>query len=310
MTMDVTDAINASGSWTTINWVRIPTVAQMGGSNSSTIMAMAQCRFRVCHATARGGALDPHCPTGNGIGGSPDYMDLCSRVSHDDGRTWGPLATNVTGGLWAGMIASGAEARNDTDGRSADPNLLWDAKRSKMLLFFDTRNPNQTSWVTSSSDGVQWAPATRVNTGYNTVCTPSPTPLTHIAGPASNSGLGDWGQGPGTGATQLTMGPHKDRVLVAAYGNDLGVWYSDDLTSWSRSTMPLPNASKEGLTEMCEPQLVELSNGTVRLEMRHCASKPGWPHNSRGYALSTDGGLSFGSIIPSGMSDGGSQGQS
>ena len=183
MTMDVTDAINASGSWTTINWVRIPTVAQMGGANSSTIMAMAQCRFRVCHATARGGALDPHCPTGNGIGGSPDYMDLCSRVSHDDGRTWGPLATNVTGGLWAGMIASGAEARNDTDGRSADPNLLWDAKRGKMLLFFDTRNPNQTSWVTSSSDGVQWAPATRVNTGYNTVRTPPcpPTPPPPLA---------------------------------------------------------------------------------------------------------------------------------
>ena len=106
------------------------------------------------------------------------------------------------------------------------------------------------------------------------------------------------------------MGPHKDRVLVAAYGNDLGVWYSDDLTSWSRATMPPPNASKEGLTEMCEPQLVELSNGTVRLEMRHCASKLGWPHNSRGYALSTDGGVSFGGIIPSGMSDGGSQGQS
>ena len=162
MTMDVDVGPN-NGSWTTINWVRIPTVAQMGGANSSTIMAMAQCRFRVCHASGAGPghipgkALDPHCPTGNGIGGSPDYMDLCSRVSHDDGRTWGPLATNVTGGLWAGMIASGAEARNDTDGRSADPNLLYDAKRGKMLLFFDTRNPNQTSWVTSSSDGVQWA---------------------------------------------------------------------------------------------------------------------------------------------------------
>ena len=65
--------------------------------------------------------------------------------------------------------ASGAEAQNDTDGRSADPNLLWDKKRSKMLLFFDTRNPNQTSWVTSSTDGVQWTPAIRVNTGYNTV---------------------------------------------------------------------------------------------------------------------------------------------
>ena len=74
--------------------------------------------------------------------------------------------------------------------------------------------------------------------------------------------------------------------------------------------MPPPDASKEGLPDMCEPQLVELSNGTVRLEMRHCASKPGWPHNSRGFALSDDGGVSFGAIIPSGMNDGGSQGES
>ena len=45
----------------------------MGGAGSSTIMAMAQCRFRVCHATARGAALDPHCATGNGLGGESVY---------------------------------------------------------------------------------------------------------------------------------------------------------------------------------------------------------------------------------------------
>jgi hypothetical protein len=32
--------------------------------------------------------------------------------------------------------------------------------------------------------------------------------------------------------------------------------------------------------EFCEPQLVELSNGTVRLDMRHGVNGPGWPNNA------------------------------
>ena len=58
----------------------------------------------------------------------------------------------------------------------------------------------------------------------------------------------------------------------------------------------------------CEPQLVELSNGTVRLDMRHCLNGPGWP-NTRGYALSTDSGATFGKLQPAwGIGDGGGGG--
>jgi hypothetical protein len=258
-----------------INWVRIPTVAQLGGEDSETIVAVAQCRYHV-----------------QKIPEQIFVMDLCSRTSTNNGKNWGPLRANIT---HAHYRVPGAWA-NATDGRAADPNLLWDTERAQMLLFYHVAMralgqgvPGSThTFMVSSKDAVTWSTPMLVNT-YGA-------------------------PGPGKGAAQLSMGLHKGRVLVASYGSGVGVWYSDDLVTWERSKMLEIRGSWWALNQsfwcsnFCEPQLVELTNGTVRLEMRHCANGPGWP-NSRGYSLSTDGGKNFGLLQPSAtLGDGGGSG--
>jgi hypothetical protein len=97
------------------------------------------------------------------------------------------------------------------------------------------------------------------------------------------------------------MGTHKGRVLVASYGAGVLVWFSDDLAHWRRSSMAIIHgnwwAINNTVMGFCEPQLVELSNGVVRLDMKHCINGTGW-NKTRGYALSTDGGLHFGILQP------------
>ena len=165
-----------------------------------------------------------------------------------------------------------------------DPNLLWDFKRSQLLLFVDYRvTAGARTVMYTSPDAQSWSAPTLVN---------------KYGAP-----------GPGTGATQLTMGPHKGRVLVASYGPGVAVYWSDDLAVWHRSSMlDIPGswwAANNSVTGFCEPQLVELTNGSVRLDMRHCVNGPGW-QKTRGYALSTDSGSHFGALQPArGIGDGG-----
>ena len=90
------DRLHSGRGGAQIMWVRIPAAVRVG--NSSTIVTLAQCTFNIsgthcypnkthCH-----GAL---CCTGGPE--APVAMDLCSRTSHDNGRTWQPIDANVTG---------------------------------------------------------------------------------------------------------------------------------------------------------------------------------------------------------------------
>jgi hypothetical protein len=179
----------------TINWVRIPTVAQLGGADSKTIVAVAQCRYH--RGTSWSGPYS-------------DYtMDLCSRTSANNGQTWGPLQPNITG---AHFKLPGEQA-NGTDGRAADPNLLWDAQRKEMLLFYHAEFSSDAlvglhTLLTTSADAVTWSAPTLVNM-YGA-------------------------PGPGKGAAQLELGANKGRVLVASYEAGAAVWYGAQQAGESR----------------------------------------------------------------------------
>ena len=172
--------------------------------------------------------------------------------------TWGPLNRNIT----ATHYRPPGDPLNDTEGRSGGPNALWDATRKQILVFFQDVEPGQIFWI-ASADAVSWSAPVRVFEESMAQCT--------VASPPD---CGHWTPGPGKGAAQLTMGEHRGRILLASYSDGVAILYSDDLQSWKRSIVPNlgGNASwwarNNTYYTFCEPQLAEMSNGTVRLDMR------------------------------------------
>ena len=161
-------------------FVRIPSIIQIGGRNSAKLLAMTQCRF---------------------VDGWPTNltMELCAKISENNGDTWGRLMRNITGDC--------ADCNRSTPGGLSsgfDAASVWDEKREQAVVFFDTRANlgNQTGrvMVMTSPDGLTWSKPSFAFTGW---VTPDPSYDVSLSA------------GPGL-AAQLTSGPHAGRIFVGA----------------------------------------------------------------------------------------------
>lgn len=137
--------------------------------------------------------------------------------------------------------------------------------------------------ITSDDDGVNWSPPRDV-----TRETKREEVVTTIAG------------GPGIGI-QLQHGPHAGRILIPFNEGPFGVWniyavFSDD----QGQTWQMGNVAPGGLIEtgpgkttstVNEAQFVELSDGSIRFNVRRWAGKP-----VRKTSVSTDGGVTWSPI--------------
>ena len=163
-------------------FIRIPSIIRIGGANSSKLLALAQGRF---------------------TDGWPTNltMEMVSKLSLDDGATWGSLQRNITGVCTTCNRSCG---NGNCVGSGNDPASVWDEKRSQAVVFFDTRDvppPNghgSQMMVMTSADGVAWSTprfafSSWQDSGYNV----------GISG------------GPGL-AAQIIAGPHAGRILVGA----------------------------------------------------------------------------------------------
>ena len=244
---------------------RIPSIIQLGGRNSSRLLAMAQCTFR------------DGWPT-NGT------MELCAKISEDNGDSWGKLMRNITGDCADCNRSCGTA---DCLGSGFDAASVWDEKREQAVVFFDTRANlgNQTGRVmfVTSSDGLTWSKPSFAFTGW---VTPDPSYDVSLSA------------GPGL-AAQLTSGPHAGRILVGAYGGwqdspcsqpghtctghgctptypttgcqgSSAVFYSDDLITFHQSkVVDTPTSRLNTFHGFYEPNPVVLPNGSVRVDLRN-----------------------------------------
>ena len=273
-------------------FIRTPTIARLG--DSSTLVAIVNCRFNV-----------------SGLSYQP--CGLCSKVS-TDGSSWpDTMMTNIT----AGHPANGQAG-------SKDPVTVWDEQSGELWLLYEVHTTCKhlvrggckhiSVWIAKTKTGVSWY-------GH------------HQAWDEERMGLG-----PGS-ATQLRRGPHKGRIIVPAYGpwvdapcngpestwtsecfDRAAVFYTDDGIAFQRSVVSGSlNTINNTYLGMAEPVPVELSNGTIRFDMRnedcslnccnvskcllacHDPARVGmcvpWAH-VRSYSLSTDSGHTFGPAIP------------
>ena len=84
---------------------------------------------------------------------------MCSKLSTDDGSTWHSFTRNITGAC-CNINAAG--------GSGFDPVSVWDAKRSRVQVYFDSRgnstppNASQKTWAIHSADGVSWSTPAKV----------------------------------------------------------------------------------------------------------------------------------------------------
>jgi len=196
--------------------------------------------------------------------GDAGDIDLVLRRSHDGGKTWQPLQVVWDDGKHTcGNACPVIERKTGRIWLLLTHNLGQDLE-SKIVA--NTSEGTRTVWVTSSQDdGVTWD---------------APVEITmHVKPP-------EWtwyATGPGVGI-QLRSG----RLLIPCdYKAEKGkvreshVIYSDDLgQTWKLGGKVGPNCN--------ESQVVELSNGTVMLNMRSYQQ-----NNRRLVALSKDGGLTF-----------------
>lgn len=202
--------------------------------------------------------------------------------SSDGGKTWSPIAV---------IAVDGDRALNN-------PCAVVQRPSGQVLLMFQSYpagvgersgqiQPGHTGdrivrnlIITSDDDGVNWSPPRDV-----TRETKREKVVTTIAG------------GPGIGI-QLQHGPHAGRILIPFNEGPFGVWniyavFSDD----QGQTWQMGNVAPGGLIEtgpgkttstVNEAQFVELSNGSIRFNVRRWAGKP-----VRKTSVSTDGGVTW-----------------
>ena len=245
-------------------FIRIPSIIRIGGSKSSKLLALAQGRFT------------DGWPTN-------ETMEMVSKLSLDDGATWGVLNRNITGVCTTCNRSCGTQ---NCLGSGNDPASVWDEKRSQAVVFFDTRNvplngqPNGNGsqiMVMTSADGVTWSKPRFAFTSWQD----------------SGYYVGING-GPGL-AAQITEGPHAGRILVGAYGGwkdspcsqpghtvgqpvfpamgcqaSSAVFYSDDLITFHQSkVLDTPTSRLNTFHGFYEPNPVVLPNGSVRVDLRN-----------------------------------------
>ena len=205
--------------------------------------------------------------------------DIILKRSLDQGRTWSPLE----------LVAD--------DGKNSlnNPTAVVERESGRVFLMYQRipahlkeRSPNvETGYegtnvyrnflTWSDDDGVIWAKPSDI-----TSTTKRPTRATTIA------------SGPGIGI-QLTRGPHQGRLIIPFNEGPYGQWndyavFSDDRGRTWQCGQNVPGAfvadPKLGRrSQINEVQMVELSDGSVRLNSRQFAGA-----KSRKTAVSRDGG--------------------
>lgn len=137
--------------------------------------------------------------------------------------------------------------------------------------------------VWSDDDGITWSQPLDV-----TATTKRPDRATTIC------------SGPGTGI-QLTRGPHKGRLIIPFNEGPFWLWqnfavFSDDAgKTWKMGVdapgAMVPDGKKGQRSQVNEVQMVEISDGSVRLDSRQFGGAP-----VRKTAISRDGGLTWSSV--------------
>jgi sialidase-1 len=212
-----------------------------------------------------------------GGGNLTQYLAL--RVSKDRGATWGPI-------------------RQATAHQFIDFQAVYDSESGAIIVMscYSPKAPH----ASSCGGGGNWIQTRSTDLG-RTFTEPTaikPSSATAL-GPAAEQGLT---MGPAR-ALQLRTGTHAGRLLFCAHqtavvdhhpGSIAPVFVSDDGGRSYRTTSVLPRGVPGDMhygPDECS--MVELSNGTVRLDGRN-----NWydqtKHYTRTYFLSTDAGETFG----------------
>ncbi len=200
--------------------------------------------------------------------------DIVLKRSTDGGETWGALQ----------LIQDDAEnsLNNPTalvakSGRiflmyQRIPGHLTEHSKEKIATGFDGPDVYRTLIVQSDDDGATWSAPRDITRG-----TKRETMATTVC------------SGPGIGI-QLTHGAHQGRLVVPFNEGPYGIWnnyaaFSDDNGDTWRCGGNVPGAIVQGRSQINEVQMVELSDGSVRLNSRQFAGA-----KVRKTALSHDGG--------------------
>ncbi len=203
--------------------------------------------------------------------------DIVLKRSTDAGATWGPLQL---------IHDDGANSLNNPTALVADtgrifllyqriPGHLTEHSKDKIAAGYDGPDIYRTLLVTSDDDGATWTPPRDITRG-----TKRPTGATTVC------------SGPGIGI-QLTRGPHRGRLIVPFNEGPYGRWnnyaaFSDDSGETWRCGADVPGAFLGDRSQVNEVQMVELSDGSVRLNSRQFAGA-----KMRKNAISRDGGQTW-----------------
>ena len=191
------------------------------------------------------------------------YKWIVARRSIDNGRTW---STNID-----------VVGRLNTSWATGNPQAVYDSITGKVVLVYGSKYlppgknsscvPGDGVFVVDDggSDGLTWGVPSNISSfiGSNVI--------------------------PGPGAALQTSITHPGRLIFSgsygAYGKDL-VFFSDDHGVTFTPSTPF-------LDKMDESTLVELTNGTVVINMRNAHATS---CDCRAYSTSNDGGLTFSPI--------------
>ncbi|MEU3779538.1 LamG-like jellyroll fold domain-containing protein [Streptomyces sp900129855] len=197
-------------------------------------------------------------------------IDIVVRRSTDDGRTWGPIRT----------VLSGSDTDPEAPYTRDNATPVADDTTGDVFLVSTgepvTRGTRLPYVQKSIDDGLTFG---------------APRALTRLSGKTS----GWFATGPAHGI-QLHNGPYAGRLVVGAYESPnattqlSGVLYSSDHgTTWQSSTTQ--NSYVAGELKPTETAVAELDNGDVYLAARNELDDTK-PH--RTHAISTDGGATVG----------------
>lgn len=206
--------------------------------------------------------------------------DIVLKRSSDGGATWGPLQLIHDDGPHSlnNPTALVAESGRIFLMYQRIPAHLTEHSKDKIATGFEGPDVYRTLLVVSDDDGATWSAPRDVTRG-----TKRETGATTVA------------SGPGIGI-QLTRGPHKGRLIVPFNEGPFWKWnnyaaFSDDGGATWNCGGNVPGAMIGERSQLNEVQMVELSDGSVRLNSRQFAGA-----KVRKTAVSKDGGATWSAI--------------
>lgn len=205
--------------------------------------------------------------------------DIVLKRSADGGATWGTLQL---------LHDDGANSLNNPTALVADSGRIFlmyqripahlKEHSKETATGFDGENIYRTFLTTSDDDGATWTPPRDVTRG-----TKHATGATTVA------------SGPGLGL-QLTRGPHAGRLVMPFNEGPYARWqnyaaFSDDAGTTWHCGANAPGALLGERSQINEVQMVELSDGRLRLNTRQFAGA-----KVRKTARSADGGATWSAV--------------